>query len=95
MTAAMIGGNPLKGSHTDVAFDPAEVPLGELTVRSSSRQAARPVEWVDSVSCGSPGNCAAGGSYSDDTGGIAQGWVAAGIYTDGHGHQQGLVVSEK
>jgi hypothetical protein len=35
------------------------------------------IAGVDSVSCASPGNCAAGGFYSDDTGGINHGWVAA------------------
>jgi transposase len=42
----MIGVDPHKGSHTAVAIDPAEVPLGELTVRASSRQAARLLEWA-------------------------------------------------
>src|SRR5215472_16929579 len=46
MTAVMIGVDPHKGSHTAVAIDPAEVPLGELRVRASSRQAAALVEWA-------------------------------------------------
>ena len=39
MAAVMIGVDPHKGSHTAVAIDPAEEPLGELRVRAS---AARP-----------------------------------------------------
>ena len=46
MTAVMIGVDPHKGSHTAVAIDAAEVPLGELTVRASSRQAATLLEWA-------------------------------------------------
>jgi transposase len=46
MTVVMIGVDPHKGSHTAVAIDPAEVPLGELRVRASSRQAARLLEWA-------------------------------------------------
>ena len=87
---------------------------------------------VSSVSCGSPGNCAAGGSYFDSVhlqafvvserngawrtaievpgsatlnkGGWAQVWsascatagncTAGGVYADGHGHGQAFVVSE-
>jgi len=46
MTAVMIGVDAHKGSHTAVAIDPAEIPLGELRVRASSRQAARLLEWA-------------------------------------------------
>jgi transposase len=46
MTSVMIGVDPHKASHTAVAIDPAEVPLGELTVRASSRQAVRLLEWA-------------------------------------------------
>ena len=46
MAAVMIGVDPHKGSHTAVAIDPAEVPLGELTVRASSRQAVKLLEWA-------------------------------------------------
>jgi transposase len=46
MTVVMIGVDPHKGSHTAVAIDPAEVPLGELRVRASSRQADRLLEWA-------------------------------------------------
>jgi hypothetical protein len=35
------------------------------------------IAGADSVSCGSPGNCAAGGFDSDGTGSINQAWVAA------------------
>jgi hypothetical protein len=34
------------------------------------------IAGVNSVSCASPGNCAAGGFYSDDTGGVVQAYVA-------------------
>jgi len=46
MTSVMIGVDPHKATHTAVAIDPAEVPLGELTVRASSRQATRLLEWA-------------------------------------------------
>jgi len=46
MTAVMIGVDPHKGSHTAVAIDPAEVPLGGLRVRASSSQASRLLEWA-------------------------------------------------
>jgi transposase len=46
MTAVMIGIDPHKASHTAVAIDPAEAPLGQLTVRASSRQAARLLDWA-------------------------------------------------
>jgi transposase len=46
MTVVMIGVDPHRGSHTAVAIDPAEVPLGELRVRASSRQADRLLEWA-------------------------------------------------
>jgi transposase len=46
MTSVMIGVDPHKASHTAVAIDPAEVPLGELTVRASSRQASRLLQWA-------------------------------------------------
>jgi transposase len=42
----MIGVDPHKGSHTAVAIDTAEQPLGELTVRASSRQAVRLLDWA-------------------------------------------------
>jgi hypothetical protein len=46
MTAVMIGIDPHKASHTAVAIDPAEAPLGQLTIRASSRQAARLLDWA-------------------------------------------------
>jgi transposase len=46
MAVVMIGVDPHKASHTAVAIDAAEVPLGELRVRASSRQAARLLEWA-------------------------------------------------
>ena len=46
MTAVMIGVDPHKGSHTAVVIGPAEVPFGELTVRASSRQAVRLLDWA-------------------------------------------------
>ena len=41
MAAVMIGVDPHKGSHTAVATDAAEAPLGELRVRSPASQAER------------------------------------------------------
>jgi hypothetical protein len=46
MAAVMIGVDPHKGSHTAVAIDPAEAPLGELRVRACSGQAVRLLEWA-------------------------------------------------
>jgi hypothetical protein len=39
MTAVMIGVDPHKGSHTAVAIDAVEEPLGKLRVRASASQA--------------------------------------------------------
>jgi hypothetical protein len=41
MVAVMIGIDPHKASHTAVAIDPAEVPLGQLQVRACAAQAER------------------------------------------------------
>ena len=46
MTAVMIGVDPHKGSHTAVAIDAAEEPLGRLRVRASAGQAQRLVAWA-------------------------------------------------
>ena len=46
MTAVMIGVDPHKGSHTAVAIDAAEVPLGTLRVRACAGQAQQLVEWA-------------------------------------------------
>ena len=46
MAAVMIGVDPHKGSHTAVAIDAAEEPLGELRVRASAAQAERLVAWA-------------------------------------------------
>ncbi len=46
MPAVMIGVDPHKASHTAVAIDAAEVPLGTVRVRASAVQAARLVEWA-------------------------------------------------
>jgi transposase len=46
MAVVMIGVDPHKGSHTAVAIDAAEVPLGELRVRSSADQAGKLLEWA-------------------------------------------------
>jgi transposase len=46
MAVVMIGVDPHKGSHTAVAIDGAEVPLGEVRARASTRQAARLLEWA-------------------------------------------------
>jgi len=46
MAAVMIGVDPHKGSHTAVAIDRTEKPLGQLRVRASAAQADRLVEWA-------------------------------------------------
>src|SRR5205809_6817573 len=46
MTAVMIGVDPHKGSHTSVAIDAAEEPLGKLRVRASASQTQRLVAWA-------------------------------------------------
>jgi hypothetical protein len=43
MVAVMIGIDPHKASHTAVAIDPAEVPLGQLRVRGG-RQSPRSMD---------------------------------------------------
>src|SRR3974390_3209969 len=45
MAVVMIGVDPHKASHTAVAIDPAEVPLGQLRVRASAVQAERLLGW--------------------------------------------------
>ena len=42
----MIGVDPHKGSHTAVALDDSEQPLGELRVRSAANQVERLLEWA-------------------------------------------------
>src|SRR5947208_9637959 len=42
----MIGIDPHKASHTAVAIDPAEVPLGQLRVRACAAQAERLLGWA-------------------------------------------------
>jgi transposase len=42
----MIGIDPHKASHTAVAIDPAEVPLGQLQVRACAAQAERLLAWA-------------------------------------------------
>jgi transposase len=46
MTAVTIGVDPHKGSHTAVAIDSAEEPLGKLRVRASASQTQRLVAWA-------------------------------------------------
>ncbi|HEX2318990.1 MAG TPA: hypothetical protein VHJ18_08410 [Streptosporangiaceae bacterium] len=46
MAAVMIGVDPHKGSHTAVAIDAAEVPLGTVRVRASAAQVNKLVEWA-------------------------------------------------
>jgi transposase len=46
MTVVMIGVDPHKGSHTAVAIDAAEQPLGQLRVRASAVQAERLIGWA-------------------------------------------------
>jgi transposase len=44
--AVMIGVDPHKGSHTAVAIDDVERPLGEVRVRASAGQAKRLLDWA-------------------------------------------------
>src|SRR5204863_4617146 len=46
MVAVMIEIDPHKASHTAVAIDPAEVPLGQLRVRACAAQAERLLGWA-------------------------------------------------
>ena len=46
MAAVMIGVDPHKGSHTAVAIDGTEEPLGELRVRACAAQAEQLVSWA-------------------------------------------------
>jgi transposase len=46
MAAVMIGVDPHKGSHTAVAIDSAEEPLGEVRVRACAAQADRLLAWA-------------------------------------------------
>jgi hypothetical protein len=48
MAAVMIGIDPHKASHTAVAIDEKEAPLGEVRVRASAAQAERLVAWAAS-----------------------------------------------
>jgi len=43
----LIGVDPHKGSHTAVAIDPDEVPLGTYRVRATTRQCEQLLEWAD------------------------------------------------
>src|SRR5260370_41155602 len=45
MASVMIGVDPHKASHTAVAIDAAEGPLGELRVGASAAQAGKLLEW--------------------------------------------------
>jgi len=46
MAVVMIGVDPHKASHTAVAVNAAEEPLGQLRVRASAEQAERLLEWA-------------------------------------------------
>jgi transposase len=46
MATVMIGVDPHKGSHTAVAIDAAEVPLGTVRVPASAAQASKLAEWA-------------------------------------------------
>jgi transposase len=46
MTAVMIGVDPHKASHTAVAIDAAETPLGTVRIRASATQVAKLMEWA-------------------------------------------------
>jgi transposase len=47
MTAVMIGVDPHKASHTAVAINASEEPLGSLRVRASAGQAERLLAWAE------------------------------------------------
>src|SRR5262249_26109286 len=47
MTSVMIGIEPHKGSHTAVAINRAEVPLGRLRVRACADQARQLLAWAE------------------------------------------------
>ena len=46
MTAVMIGIDPHKGSHTAVAIDAGEVPLGRVRIRACPDQAGQLLAWA-------------------------------------------------
>ena len=46
--AVMIGVDPHKGSHTAVAIDDGERPVGEVKVRASAGQVERLLDWAAS-----------------------------------------------
>jgi hypothetical protein len=46
MAAVMIGVDPHKASHTAVAINGAEVPLGTVRVRACASEASKLVEWA-------------------------------------------------
>ena len=46
MTAVMIGMDPHKGSHTAVAINAGEEPLGRLRVRACPGQAGQLLAWA-------------------------------------------------
>ena len=48
MAVVMMGVDPRKASHTAVAVDGREVPLGQLRVRASAAWAGRLVAWAAS-----------------------------------------------
>ena len=60
MVAVMIGIDPHKASHTAVAIDPAEVPLGQLRVRASAVQAERLLGWAQARTRSWPSGTSAG-----------------------------------
>jgi len=43
----MIGVDPHKASHTAVAIDESEQALGELTIRASTTQVQRLLDWAE------------------------------------------------
>jgi transposase len=46
MTAVMMGIDPHKGSHTAVAIDAGEVPLGRVRIRACPDQAVQLLVWA-------------------------------------------------
>ncbi|HET6919081.1 MAG TPA: transposase [Jiangellaceae bacterium] len=72
--AVMIGIDPHKGSHTAVALDQDEQPVGELLVRSAAGQVERLVQWATPLAARTWAIEGAGGLGHL----LAQGLVAAG-----------------
>jgi transposase len=87
MTAVMIGIDPHKGSHTAVAIDTGEVPLGRVPIRASPDQAGQLLAWARAW----PDRTWAAGGTTGLGHLLAQQLVAAGERGAGHPAQAGRV----